>query len=233
MLDEIESQDQISKPNPYIIPIAIVIAGGLIAGALWLKGDQKYDTSATIGGKPRIVKVDLGNLPVLGETKAKIAIVEFGDYQCPFCSKFFFDVEPILRDRYIKSGQAKMVWRDFAFLGSESFFAAEAARCANDQGKFWQYHDLLFNRQQGENQEAFSKDKLKSFAGELTLNQTDFDACLDSGKYTQAVKDDTDAGRQVGVNGSPATFINGEMIEGVDPSQPFAAFEALINKNLK
>lgn len=233
MLDEIESQNQIPKSNPYIIPMAIVIAGGLIAGALWLRGDQKYDASATMGGKPKIAKVDLGNLPVLGEAKAKVTIVEFGDYQCPFCGKFFFDVEPILRDRYIKSGQVKMVWRDFAFLGPESFFAAEAARCANDQGKFWQYHDSLFNRQKGENQGAFSKDNLKIIAKDLNLDGTAFDLCLDSGKYTQAVKDDTDAGRQAGVNGSPATFINGEMIEGVDPSQPLAAFEALINKNLK
>ena len=126
-----------------------------------------------------------------------------------------------------------MVWRDFAFLGPESFWAAEAARCANDQGKFWQYHDILFNRQNGENQGAFVKDNLKKFAGELGLDQTVFDNCLDGGKYTQAVKDDTDYGRSVGVNGTPATFINGEIVEGVNQADPFASFKNVIEKYLK
>ncbi|MDP3800039.1 MAG: DsbA family protein [bacterium] len=213
------------------IPISIVVAGLLVAGAVWFRGTGNIDTTAQVGAKP--VKVELGNLPILGDEKAKITIIEFADYQCPYCEAFFTQVEPVLRDEYVKKGLAKVQWRDFAFLGPESFWSAEAARCANDQGKFWQYHDLLLNRQKGENEGAFSKENLKKFASELGLNTTDFDSCLDTGKYTQAVKDDTDYGRSVGVSGTPATFINGEMVVGVDRNNPFAQFKVVIDKYLK
>jgi protein-disulfide isomerase len=229
--------DNIETPTPrekssLSVPISIIIAGALIAGAVWFSNGTKIDTTATVGNK-KPVKVTIGNLPILGEEKAKVEIVVFSDYQCPYCERFFKTVEPILRDQYVKTGKAKIAWRDFAFLGPESFLAAEAARCANDQGKFWQYHDLLFMKQNGENQGTFAKEKLKSFALELGLNQTDFDSCLDSGKYTQAVKDDSDYGKSIGVTGTPATFISGELIEGVDPSDPFTRFKAVLDKYVK
>lgn len=228
-------QDQNNNPqslkNSLSIPISIVVAGFLIAAAVWFRGTGNIDTSAQVGGKP--IKVELGNLPVLGNEDAKITIIEFADFQCPYCEAFFTLVEPRLRDEYVKNGQAKVQWRDFAFLGPESVWAAEAARCANDQGKFWQYHDLLLNRQKGENQGAFSKENLKKFASELGLNSTDFDSCLDTGKYTKAVTDDTEYGRSLGVSGTPATFINGEMVVGVDRNNPFSQFKVVIDKYLK
>lgn len=221
-----EPQETKTSKSNYLIPISIVIAGVLIAGAVWFQSGQKVDTTATAGGK-KAVKVDLGDLPILGESKAKVNIVIFGDYQCPFCERLFKEVEPLIREQYVKSGQVKMAWHDFAFLGSESFWAAEAARCANDQGKFWQYHDLLFNRQNGENKGTFVKENLKSFAAELGLNQQEFNSCLDSDKYAQAVRDDTDYGKTLGVDSTPYTFVSGE---GVIGSQPFAIFKALIEK---
>mgnify|MGYP001558079457 CR=1 FL=1 len=217
------------------VPISIIIAGALIAGAVWFSNGSKVDTTAAIGGGAGTKQVDvsMGDTPILGEDKAKVEIVVFSDYQCPFCESFFKNVEPTLREQYIKTGKAKMSWRDFAFLGPESVLAAEATRCANDQGKFWQYHDLLFNRQKGENQGTFAKDKLKGFASELGLNQSDFDSCIDTGKYTQAVKDDTDYGKSVGVSGTPSTFINGEIVVGVDSSNPFAGFKSVLDKYVK
>ena len=218
-----------SPKSSLSVPLSIMVAGLLVAGAVWFRGSGNVDTTATVGGaKP--IKVELGNLPPLGEEKAKVAIVEFGDYQCPFCGRFFQQTEPMIREQYVKTGQAKFIWRDFAFLGPESFWAAEAARCANDQSKFWQYHDILFNRQNGENQGVFNKDNLKKFAGELGLDQTVFDTCLDSGQHTQAVKDDTDSGRLAGVSGTPATFVNGQIVEG---AQPFEVFKNLIESHLK
>ena len=225
-MDNLKTEN--SSRGSYLVPLAIVAAGLLVAGAVWLRGSGNIDTTARVGGRP--IKIELGSLPVLGETEAKVAVVEFGDYQCPYCGQFFKATEPLIREQYVKNGQVKIVWRDFAFLGPESFWAAEAARCANDQGKFWQYHDLLFNRQSGENKGAFAKDKLKGFAAELGLNQSDFDVCLDSGKYTQAVKDDTDYGRSVGVDSTPLTFISGEKIVG---AQPFITFKTVIDKYLK
>ena len=105
----------------------------------------------------------------LGNPQAKVAIVMYEDFQCPFCGRFFSDSEQIIRDTYVKNGQVQYIYRDFAFLGTESEKASEAARCAADQGKFWQYHDYLFTHQNGENQGNFSSLNLKLFAKELGL----------------------------------------------------------------
>lgn len=217
-----------AKASSYLVPISIIVAGALVAGAVWFQSGKKVDTTAQVGGK--LAKVEVGNLPILGNADAKVTLVEFGDYQCPFCQRLFKETEPKIRDQYIKAGQVKMAWRDFAFLGEESFWAAEAARCANDQGKFWQFHDYLYNHQNGENQGAFTKDKLKGFAGQMGLDQNQFNSCLDSDKYLQAVKDDTDAGKAAGVDSTPFVFVNGEGILG---AQPFSVFKAAIDKYLK
>ena len=94
----------------------------------------------------------------------------YEDFQCPFCGKFDRESEQMVRNTYVADGRVKFVYRDFAFLGPESIKAAEAARCAGDQGKFWEYHDYLFSHQNGENQGGFADPKLKSFAVGLGLN---------------------------------------------------------------
>src|SRR3989344_1080322 len=123
----------------------------------------------------------------------------------------------------------KIRWRDFAFLGEESFKAAEAARCAGEQGKFWEYHDYLFNHQNGENDGAFADKNLKSFAKTLGFNETAFNSCFDSGKYRKAVEDATAEGKTFGVNGTPATFVNGILVPG---AQPFSVFQKIIEEEL-
>jgi protein-disulfide isomerase len=117
----------------------------------------------------------------------------------------------------------------FAFLGEESFWAAEASECAADQDKFWEYHDLLFEKQAGENGGAFNKENLVGFAGELGLNQKQFAECLDSGKYTDWVSGQTNFARQLGVQSTPSFIINDQPLVG---AQPFEAFQKLIDQNL-
>ena len=106
---------------------------------------------------------------VLGNQNAPITIVLYVDFQCPFCGKFFKETEQTVLANYVKDGKVKLVSRDFAFLGDESLKSAEATRCANDQGKFWEYHDYLFTHQKGENRGDFSNLNLKTFAKELGL----------------------------------------------------------------
>jgi len=106
---------------------------------------------------------------ITGDTNAPVTIVLYVDFQCPFCGKFFKDTEQTVLADYIKAGKVKLVSRDFAFLGDESLKAAEAARCAADQGKFWEYHDYLFTHQKGENQGNFSNLNLKTYAQALKL----------------------------------------------------------------
>ncbi|HEV7424691.1 MAG TPA: thioredoxin domain-containing protein [Candidatus Paceibacterota bacterium] len=132
---------------------------------------QKIDQALAGNGKV-IANIKLDPVSssdfMMGSLQAKVTVVEYADFQCPFCGKLFQETEPTIMN-YVKDGKIDFVYRDFPFLGSESIRAAIAARCAADQGKFWEYHDYLYNHQSGENQGAFSDVNLKSFASVLKL----------------------------------------------------------------
>jgi protein-disulfide isomerase len=165
-----------------------------------------------------------------GDPNAPVTIVEFGDFQCPFCGRFFAQTEPQIDEQYIQSGKVRFAYFNFAFLGPESKWAAEAAECASDQDKFWEYHDKLYSSQSGENQGAFNKDNLKKFAEELGLDTKAFNECLDSGKHTQLVQDDSSLSSSLGVNSTPTFFINGQAVVG---AQPYQIFQQTIDGLLK
>ena len=116
-----------------------------------------------------------------------------------------------------------------AFLGDESIWAAEAAECAADQDKYWEYHDHLFQNQNGENQGAFAKEILKKFAAELGLDTDEFNQCMDSGKHTELIKSDTALAQQIGVQSTPSFLVNGTPLVGAVPS---ADFQSLIEQKL-
>ena len=120
-------------------------------------------------------------------------------------------------------------YQHFAFLGPESQWAAEASECAAEQSAFWEYHDLLYERQAGENQGAFNKDNLKQFAGDLGLDTAAFNTCLDSGKHADLVSTETAMIQSLGVRGTPAFLINGRPLVG---AQPFQAFQEAIEAEL-
>lgn len=227
----------IQLSNSYTIPGAILIAGFLIAGAVVYSGrapqNAQQGNTAAIGAQDQKIakSADLEDGdPVLGNPKAPVTIVEFGDYQCPFCGRFFQTTERQIIDTYVKSGKVRFIYRDFAFLGPESEMAAIATECANEQGKFWQYHDYLFTHQDGENEGAFSNVHLKEFAEKLGLDSGKFDQCLDDKKYKDEVARDVEAGRLLGVNGTPSSFVNGKMLTG---AVPYAQFQSLIDEELK
>jgi protein-disulfide isomerase len=120
-----------------------------------------------------------------------------------------------MENKNIASGQAKLVWHDFPFLGPESFAAAQAARCAADQNKFWAYHDKLYEEQAGENSGKFSTQNLKQFAADLKLDSQQFNGCVDGNQHQADVQADLAAGKQQGINVTPTLFVNGQKIEGV------------------
>jgi protein-disulfide isomerase len=128
-----------------------------------------------------------------------------------------------LAPKYIDTGKAKVVYRQFAQIGPESQWAAQASECAGEQNKFWAYADYLFTHQAGENQGAFSQNNLKGFAGLVGLDTNAFNTCFDSGKYTDVVTQETNEGRQRGVKATPTFFFNGQRVEGVLPVDQFAA----------
>ncbi len=222
-----------------IIGMAILISGGVIKpqGMQATAQQGVVQPGASISPAPSVYNVTTGNLPILGNPNAKVTVVEFADYQCPFCEQFFTNDEPQIKKDYVDTGKVKYVFRDFAFLGQpttdpagdESTNAANAARCANEQGKYWQYHDYLYSHQGQEDQGTFSKDNLKTFAANLGLNTDQFNSCVDSNKYVSDVTADMNAGKAVGVTGTPTIYINGAQFVG---AQPYATIKQAIDAAL-
>jgi len=202
----------------WALPGFLAAAGLAAAGILYLGAS---DAPATSGGTE--------TRPVLGQAAAPVVIREYGDFQCPSCGAFARSIEPQIRAAYIDTGKARLEWHDFAWIGGESRDAANAARCAGDQGRFWEYHDLLYQNQAGENQGAFSKDRLKSFGGSLGLDAATFDSCVDRGAHAGAVQADVSDVRAKGFNGTPTFLIGDQRIVG---AQPFAVFAAAIDAAL-
>lgn len=226
----------VSSDNKMLIPGAIILAGLIIAGAVVYSqlprnplGPNPTPPAPPSVAAGDILKIREGDF-VLGNPSSKVVIIEYGDFQCPFCGKFEKEVAPQIKEQYVKTGKVAFLYRDFAFLGEESFRSSEAARCAGDQGKYWEYHDKLFSGQKGENQGAFADANLKKFARDLGLDGAKFDLCFTSGKHRAAVETATQDGRTAGVNGTPATFVNGKLVSG---AVPFATFKQMIEEELK
>ncbi|MEN9626446.1 MAG: hypothetical protein RL557_774 [archaeon] len=166
--------------------------------------------------------------PVLGNADAPVTIVEFSDYQCPFCGRFWSETLPQLKKEYIDTGKAKLVFRDFPLsdIHPDAQKASEAAECARKVGgetAYWKMHDKLFEYQQ-----ALSVTDLKKYAKELGLSAS-FDSCLDSGEMAAEIAHDQQDGARYGVDGTPAFFVNGKPLMG---AQPFSAFKQAIDAEL-
>jgi protein-disulfide isomerase len=163
--------------------------------------------------------------PALGPEDAPVTIIEFSDFQCPYCARFQSETLPQILQNY--GDRVRFVYRDFPLTGlhANALKAAEASECAHDQGKYWEYHDLLF-----QNQSALDVDSLKGYAASLGLDTTTFNSCLDSDQKMDEVRKDEQDGLAAGVQGTPAFFINGQAISG---AQPYAVFQEAIEAALK
>jgi len=182
------------------------------------------------------VTMNVGDGPALGLADAPITIVEFSDYQCPFCKKHATNTLGTLKTNYINTGKVRYMFRDFPLDSIHPYArkASEAAHCAGDQGKFWDMHDVMF-----QNQGALMQDNLKGFARDMKLDLEAFNACLDEGKYAKKVEADVTAGSAVGVTGTPGFFIGKKKQDGtmvatfLKGAQPAAAFSQVIDRLLE
>ncbi len=175
--------------------------------------------------------VAVGNYPPLGNPNAKVTVIEFADFRCPFCEQWFQTVEPNLIKDYVNTGKVKFYFRNYAFLGPASTLAANAGECANEQGKFWQFHDYMYSHQPSESDTSmYTVANLSQIAGNLGMNQSQFQSCLSSNKYNNNVTKDLNDGSAAGVNGTPTTFINGIPIVG---AVPYSQIKAEIDKALQ
>ncbi|MDH4304407.1 MAG: DsbA family protein [Nitrospira sp.] len=185
---------------------------------------------------PGPVTMSVGDGPVLGQIDAPITIVEFSDYQCPFCKRHFTNTLGMLKTNYIDTGKVRYIFRDFPLDSIHPYArkAAEAAHCAGDQGKFWDMHDTMFQRQ-----EELKPHNLRDFARAMQLDLDAFNACLDEGKYAKRVEADVAAGSAAGVTGTPGFFVGKTKPDGtmvatfVKGAQPASAFSQVIERLLE
>jgi protein-disulfide isomerase len=168
--------------------------------------------------------------PARGDPNAPVVMVEWSDFQCPFCGRFYGETLPQIEENYIKTGKLKIVYRDFPLsFHPEAQPAAEAAECANEQGKFWEFHDLIFS-----NQQSMSAGAYKQWAADLGLNTQQFNDCFDSGKYTSEIQKDFNEGAAIGISGTPGFYLGRADGTGVRivGAQPYSVFSSAIDQML-
>jgi len=221
--ETMEDETMENATNEKIVELSEGLSMGEEEG---LPAETMEEESFTIGG------VDLSMAaPVEGDEDAPITIIEFGDYQCPKCKGWFQNEKSKITSNYITKGIAKLYFLDSAWLGDDSIAAAQATYCADDQGKFIEYHSTLYNKQ-AEIQDGWANmDALKQFAMDLELDAGLFNECLDSGKYANRVSHNTEVGASLDVVGTPYFFIvgpEGDIKKIVGP-QPSIVFDAAIN----
>jgi protein-disulfide isomerase len=174
---------------------------------------------------PAAVRVEISTdgAPVRGAADAAVTVVEFSDFECPFCKQTHPTLKQLL-ERY--PGKVRLAYRDFPLdsIHPQARRAAEAARCAQDQGKFWEYHDVLFTQSP-----QLAPEDLRRYAGQVGLDVAKFESCLGAGVHKAAVQRDLDEGNRLGITGTPAFFINGRSLTG---AQPLEAFARMIEQEL-
>lgn len=192
------------------------IALGLVAAVIMLGTASRNNGD---GADDPIIEPPARNSSVVvagmnyGDPTAPVTVTEYLDFQCPACLRAGLNVMSQIEDQFVESGQARLEVKPMAILGDESVAATEAAYCAADQDRFFEYHDILFANQGAENDGGFNDSRLKEFAARVGLDTAAFDACLDSGRYESAVKADTESAKALGVKGTPTIFVNGQRVE--------------------
>ena len=203
------------------------------ANLLEMHDKTKY-LEKIVSKQSSLVNLENGS-PPLGSENAPVTIVEFGDYQCEACYHWFHNTRSTLIDNYIETGKAKLVFVDLPFLGRDSPVAAEASYGAEDQGKYWEYHTLLYTFQDGPPDSGWAdRDRLNSFAFSLDMNIDEFNECMDSSKYQKRVKANYDEAVKHGAQQTPSFIIISQdgMIEKFAGAQPCSVFAATIEPML-
>ncbi len=203
---------QKAKGNQTIL--FVVIAVVIVAVAMVILTQIK--PAADIVAADREYTVPMNGL-TLGDPNAPIEVIEFADFQCPACYSYWMNLEPTIYENYIVTGKIKYTYSPYSFLGrgqswDESVKAAEAAYCANDQGKFWEFRDIIFANHNGENLGAYSRDRLFAFAKELGLDENSFKNCLNSDQYYEQVMADNDFASGTGSTFTPSFLLDGQVL---------------------
>ena len=193
------------------VAIACIFCGVLLVNMINTESTQILDeitiSEITAKEKPTIASFYGNASPILGDINAPLTLIEFGDYQCTYCKKFFQETEKSILVNYIETGKVKMLFKDFIVVDEDSVNAASAAHCANDQKMFWQYHSTLYNNWDGEGTGWASSEQLHQFASTLGLDMDKFSECMSKSKWKELVDSSKVDGRTLGVSATPTFFI--------------------------
>ena len=172
--------------------------------------------------------------PILGNPNAPITLVEFGDYQCHFCNVYFENTEHEIIENFVDTGKVRILFKDFTIIGADSVSAAHTAHCAGEQEKFWEYHDVLYNNWNGENNGWASNDNLLIFANEIGLDINKLKECNADGRYKSVIEASNDDARLLGLTGTPAFFIiSNNDVQKIIGAQPYEVFENIFETMLE
>lgn len=203
----------------YLFAIPIII--GMLTGMFLAFYPQSEDDSKLLTES----KLIQNGSPIIGNPSATITIVEWGDYQCTFCYKFHQSTLNTIKHDFIETGKVKLVFKDFPLNGPDSVLASEATYCAQDQGKYWQYHDELYKNWGGERTGWITRDSLDKFATTVSLDLEKFDKCLDEHRYLERVNQMYEFGREIGIDATPSFLVfSNEKIIKIIGNQPLEVF---------
>jgi len=211
----------------------MIVSVALYASSYYSQLMVMQENRMNMSGQNTPINLTSGS-PVLGSTSAPITIVEFGDYQCEACYHWYHNTRADIIDNYIETGKVNLVFMDLPFLGRDSITAAQATYCADDQGKYWEYHETLYNFQEAIDNGWASKDRLVSFAFNLDMNLDEFNDCMDSSKYAKRVKANYDESQRFGAEATPTFLIispDGN-IKKITSAQPYSVFSQVIEPML-
>ena len=221
------------------VAIACIFCGVLLVNMINTEPTQILDeitiNEITATEKPTIASFYDNASPILGDINAPLTLVEFGDYQCTYCKKFFHETEESILINYVETGKVKMLFKDFIVVNEDSVNAASAAHCANDQKMFWQYHSTLYNNWDGEGTGWASSEQLHQFASTLGLDMNEFSECMSESKWKDLVLSSHADGRVLGVDATPTFFIideNNEVLKIVG-SQRYDVFQEVFDSLLE
>lgn len=248
-----EIKNPILKPNSLSVPASIIIAGVIIAGAIYFSSTQRATTvttaSAPQGQQPQaaaaqpqqpaakpvdISKVNITGEPFVGNANAPVTVAEWYDYQCPFCKRFESDAVAQLMTDYVKTGKVKLVFKDFQFLGADSQTAGLASRAIWEVApdKFYDWHNAMFEKQDSENSGWGSKADVLALAKSFGIDTAKVDQLMTSkaAEYQKEMDADKAEGSGFGINGTPGTIIGKQLISG---AQPYSAVKQLVDLALQ
>ena len=209
----------------YFLAIPIII--GMLIGIGLVSNLEQDSGNSSVLTKENLIEGSI----IMGSPNAKITIVEFGDYQCTFCYKFHDETMKRINEKYIKTENVNFIYKDFPLNGKQSILASEASYCAEKQGKFWEYHNTLYNNWGGENTGWITENVLLGFAKDVRLNLDDFSQCLENSEFRQKVLDNEQFGKNIGINATPSFLIfNDDEVYRIIGAQPFEKFEQVFQK---